>query len=684
MAETRLQANSRLLRAIGPRLYPDASTGIIELVSNSYDADATAVRIEVRADEIIVADNGRGMGEALLVNFFTLGKSIKPPSQFGRPPIGQFGIGKFAILAMANKFDVYGAWRNESGQYEYQRAAFDGTAFDADTMLDDITIPITQITEEEWNEQALACGVAADPDAKHSLDDFDTGVIVVLRSLRSGFSDELIRAKVVERLSHIFKNKFDVYVNSELAEERYIHGARYAVDIDTPYGPIAGEIIAAPDTYKLNELVGVRVQVRGRMVKRELFGADAYDYETSRQITGYIDAEFLNDFITPDRTEFVESPELQAVVDAMLPLLKDVIDMENQARASDVAQKQSKMLNRAVRQVTAVLRQFPNLAFPESALSDSIPVELSPDEHKAEVVAELEPEADFEANVSAANANMEQIIKAIKQAAEDLRITDGLPEDDEVESYSDIVDAISKLLGDDSAPLVEDINAMLTGRVFEEDDIEAAKGLLTKKIIESITDFVRHQLEQQAKEGLLGGGDEGIVAGNPTMAGDRNLGLGNDRPGRSSANQLRIRPPVVGQVIPVEKPVEPSPPEESDTNLPITLNPKEEGNDDRAAQADYHNYVAVTIEHLGPDGPASLLAEGFGHHGTMIYVNADHHVYKEMEQVRVGYLSFYVASMIVDEVLGLQDTMSHREKVNIKAELLKQMMLRDRKMLFRK
>jgi len=684
MAETKLQANSGLLRAIGPRLYPDASTGIIELVSNSYDADSTAVRIEVKPDEIVVGDNGNGMGESLLVNFFTLGKSIKQPSRLGRQPIGQFGIGKFAILAMANKFDVYGAWKDEQGEYEYRRASFDGTVIDTETLLDDITIPISPISEEEWEEQVLSCGVPADPDAKHSSEEFDTGVIVVLRSLRSGFSEELIRAKVVERLSHTFKNQFDVYVNSELAEERYVHGARYAVDVDTPYGPITGEVIAAPDTYKLNDLVGVRVQVRVRMVRRELFGADAYDYETSRQITGYIDVEFLNDYITPDRTAFMESPQLQAVEDAMLPLLKDIIDMENQARASDIAQKQSKMLNRAVRQVTAVLRQFPNLAFPESALSDSIPVELSPNEHKAEVVAELESESDFEANVSASNANIDQIIKAIKKAADDLRITDGLPEEDDIDSYSDIVDAISKLLGEESAPLVEDINAMLTGRVFEQQDVEAAKGLLTKKIIESITDFVREQLEKQAREGLLGDGEEGIVSGSPAMAGDRNLGMGNDRPGRSSSNQLRIRPPVIGQVIPVEKPVEPSPPEESDTNLPTTLNPKEEGNDDEAARADYQNYVAVTIEHLGPDGPASLLAEGFGHHGTMIYVNADHHVYKEMEQVRIGYLSFYVASMIVDEVLGLQDTMSHREKVNIKAELLKQMMLRDRKMLFRK
>ena len=78
------------------------------------------------------------------------------------------------------------------------------------------------------------------------------------------------------------------------------------------------------------------------------------------------------------------------------------------------------------------------------------------------------------------------------------------------------------------------------------------------------------------------------------------------------------------------------------------------------------------------------MAEGFGYHGMMIYVNSDHHVYKEMEQVRAGYASFYVANLIVDEVLGLQDQMTHREKINIKAELLKQMMLRDRKLLFRR
>ena len=683
MGEIGLQANSRLLKAIGPRLYPDASTGIIELVSNSYDADATAVRIEVRPAEIVVADNGTGMDEPLLVNFFTLGKSIKPPSRYGRQPIGQFGIGKFAILAMANKFQVYGAHGPEDAR-EYVVASFDEASYGAETLLNDIRIPLTTIDEEEWREQVASAGVSTDPEAKHSISEFGTGVIVVLQDLRSSFSEELIRAKVVERLSHTFKNQFDVYVNSELAEERYIHGARYAIDVETPFGQITGEVVSAPDTFKLNELVGVRVQVHGRMVKRELFGADAYDHETAQQLTGYIDAEFLNDSITPDRAGFAETPELAAARDAMFPLLREVIDAENSARASDIVQRQSKMLNRAVRQVTAVLRQFPNLAFPETALSDSIPVELAQQEHKAEVVAELQPEASLEATVTASRANLDRIIKAIQQAAEELRLSNGVLEEDDIRSYSDIVDAITKMLGQDSAPLVEDINAVLTGRIFEEQDLEAAQRLITEKIIQSVTDFVRQQLEKKAREGLLGEDREGAVAGGAILAGGGDLGLGNDRLGRSSANQLRIRPPVVGRVVPIEKPVLPAPPLGSDTSLPTKLDPKEEGNDEGAAIADIQNYIACTIEHLGPDGPATMLAEGFGYHGTMIYINADHRVYNEMEQVRMGFLSFYVASLIVDEVLGLQDTMSHREKINIKAELLKQMMLRDRKMLFRK
>lgn len=669
-----LQASTKLLRAIGPRLYPDASTGIIELVSNSYDADATSVRIEVHPTEICVADNGHGMSATMLDNFFTLGSSIKFPSQYGRQPIGQFGIGKFAILAMADKFQVYSSFDQGDGTFEYCRAEFDGAVIDDDTLLNTVEIPIQLISSTEWETQITASGAL-------DIGEFPTGVVILLQDLRSTFSEDVLRAKVIERLSHTFKNEFSVFVNSELSEERYIPGTKYVVDLTTEYGPVTGEVVAAPDTVKLGDLIGVRVQVRGRTVKRELFGTDAYDFETSRQVSGYIDVEFLNDFITPDRTDFIQSPQVDALKTVMEPLVRSVIDAENENRTSDIAQQQSKMLNRAVRQVTTVLQQFPNLSFPEAALSDAIPVELAAQPNKSEMVANLEPENDMTANITAAPADIEKIIRAIQEAAERLRISDG-EEVEDLDSYSDIVDAISKMLGDESAPLVEDINAILTGRILDQADVGAMQNLVTDKIVEAISKFVREEIERRLAEGLLGPDAEGLLAGGPILAGGP--GLGNDLPGRSSSNRLRIRPPVVGNVVPIQRPLEAVPPLDSDTTLPTQIDPRREGNDENAAVADIQNYVAVTVEHLGPDESASVLMEGFGHNGTMIYVNADHHVYKEMEQVRIGFLSFYVASIIVDEVLGLQAVMTHREKINIKAELLKQMMLRDRKMLFRK
>ena len=691
-----LQANARLLQAIGPRLYPEASTGIIELVSNSYDADATAVRIKVEPTQIIVADNGHGMDQVMLQNFFTLGKSIKFPSKFDRLPIGQFGIGKFAMLAMAQDFTIYAAWDGDAdvttttppSQREYCRAFFNGSNMDADILLSDIIIPIEAITKEDWENAVIMSGATA--GREDGVGNFQTGVVVVLQNLRMGFHEDIIRARVIERMSHTFKKRFNVYVNDMISEERFVHGQRYVIDIETLHGQITGEVIAAPDTYKLGDQSGIRVQVRGRTVQRELFGTESYD-ETSGQLTGYIDVDWLNDFITPDREGFIDGPEIQSVRSNMREFLLDIIDKENKNRNSAESQRNSKMLNRAVRQVTSVLRKFPNLVFPETMMTDAIPVELSEDAQKAEVVAELRPDASLEANVTAAKANMDKIIKAVRSAAKSLRVADFADEEiDAMDSYSDVVDVLEKMLGEQSYPLVEQINALFTGNLMHKEDIEGARRLVERRIVEAIEGFVREAVEKRIEEmerqpqQIQEAGDGAEILENPMMVGGDDLGVGNTLPRRPTGRTLKIRAPISGQVIPIAKPLDPQPPEQSDTAVPMKIDPKEEGNAEDAAEADIQSYVAVTVESLGSDGPPSLLAEGFGFDGTMIYINSDHHVYKQMEEVRVGFLSFYVAQMVVDEVLGIQTTMVHREKINIKAELLKQMMLNDRRLLTRR
>lgn len=98
------------LVTIGERLYAESIELIRELVNNTYDADATVVKVAVTPDSITVEDNGAGMDLEGLRQYFVIGsqeKIMRPKSPvFKRDRIGQFGIGKFATLSACNRFMV--------------------------------------------------------------------------------------------------------------------------------------------------------------------------------------------------------------------------------------------------------------------------------------------------------------------------------------------------------------------------------------------------------------------------------------------------------------------------------------------------------------------------------------------------------------------------------------------------
>ena len=96
--------------SLGERLYEQSIELIRELVNNAYDADATRVEVTVSGKEIVVSDNGEGMDLRGLRQYFNVGsdeKLVHPIStRFKRDRIGQFGIGKFASLAAASRFEI--------------------------------------------------------------------------------------------------------------------------------------------------------------------------------------------------------------------------------------------------------------------------------------------------------------------------------------------------------------------------------------------------------------------------------------------------------------------------------------------------------------------------------------------------------------------------------------------------
>ena len=98
-----------VFKLLGSQLISDKFTAIIELVKNSYDANATEVHIDfidshdLQNGKIVISDNGFGMSKDDIQNkWMKIGTNSKrnkstTPEPFSRVFLGEKGIGRFAI-----------------------------------------------------------------------------------------------------------------------------------------------------------------------------------------------------------------------------------------------------------------------------------------------------------------------------------------------------------------------------------------------------------------------------------------------------------------------------------------------------------------------------------------------------------------------------------------------------------
>lgn len=109
MKEIKFTPKARLIKILGEQLIKDATVGIIELVKNSYDADATTVEIIMYSlntpdAKIIICDNGTGMDLPTFTKKWmnpATGhkeeqKENKERTRLKRLPLGEKGVGRFA------------------------------------------------------------------------------------------------------------------------------------------------------------------------------------------------------------------------------------------------------------------------------------------------------------------------------------------------------------------------------------------------------------------------------------------------------------------------------------------------------------------------------------------------------------------------------------------------------------
>ena len=142
---------ARLLSLLGEQLISDQAVGLIELVKNAYDADATRVEIELlglaspKTTRIVLRDNGFGMTREDIeqkwlspaVSHKERQKKARQRTPLGRFPIGEKGVGRFAAQQLGHKFQLI----SRSAHSPEVVVEINWDDFDReDTYLEDVTV----------------------------------------------------------------------------------------------------------------------------------------------------------------------------------------------------------------------------------------------------------------------------------------------------------------------------------------------------------------------------------------------------------------------------------------------------------------------------------------------------------------------------------------------------------------
>ena len=149
MSSARLRFSTEIVRRLGEELNPSLDKGVLELVKNAYDADATECRVELHnahsaGGAVIVKDNGNGMTVDDIINgWLVLGRSTKTQRQttrLGRIPAGSKGLGRLAALRMGKRALMTTSPRCE--KVTEHGLLIDWEQFDTADLVDDVELTV--------------------------------------------------------------------------------------------------------------------------------------------------------------------------------------------------------------------------------------------------------------------------------------------------------------------------------------------------------------------------------------------------------------------------------------------------------------------------------------------------------------------------------------------------------------
>ena len=198
--------SSVALNHLGRGLYRSFATVISEAISNSWDADATSVHVEIGEDSLTIWDDGVGMdADDLQGKFLNIGYQKRNEMQKSevkhRNILGRKGIGKLAYLSMAKEVIVI---TQKKGNEKPISVVMNNKEIDAAV---------------EKGEDVQSCVLhELDDDKVNEISKIDkSGTQLVFNGLDSTFERHNIRSILASQFhfSHVLKksgDKFEIYV----------------------------------------------------------------------------------------------------------------------------------------------------------------------------------------------------------------------------------------------------------------------------------------------------------------------------------------------------------------------------------------------------------------------------------------------------------------------------------------
>jgi signal transduction histidine kinase len=164
----KIKPAARHILTIGRDLVKDSNTALIELVKNSYDADASQVEISLtgiknkKGIEIRVSDDGNGMDRATVTGIWmvpsTNNKLKKTLSEKKKRKVqGRKGIGRYAASILGDNLTLETSKKNET-----TILSIDWSDFDTEKYLDEIEVSI--ITKKEVKEGGTTITILGDEE----------------------------------------------------------------------------------------------------------------------------------------------------------------------------------------------------------------------------------------------------------------------------------------------------------------------------------------------------------------------------------------------------------------------------------------------------------------------------------------------------------------------------------------